>query len=124
MGEAHGFSLDVINEVRRAIDESNLKDYEVFKAADMSKDYFYKRMRGEKPFNTNDISKIADALGVDAFLILRRAAAAHKPTPAVDPVAQREQEKLEQTRRFLREGIGIAALHDPHKFDHEGDQDA
>ncbi|RSX53976.1 hypothetical protein D2E25_0282 [Bifidobacterium goeldii] len=44
--------------------------------------------------------------------------------PDVDPVAAREQEKLEQTRRFLREGVGIAALHDPHKFDHEGDQDA
>lgn len=78
MDEAQGFSLDVINEVRRAIDESNISDSEIIEKAEMSRDYFYKRMRGEKPFNTNDISKIADVLGVDAFLILRRAATSGK----------------------------------------------
>lgn len=75
MEKAYGFSLDVINEVRRAIDESGLKDFEVFKAAEMSRDYFYKRMSGEKPFNTNDLTKISGVLGLDAFFILRRAAA-------------------------------------------------
>ena len=74
MDEAYGFSLDVINEIRRAINESGISDMEITKRAGMSRDYFYKRMRGERPFNTNDISKIADALGMDAFIILRRAA--------------------------------------------------
>ncbi|NEG89797.1 hypothetical protein [Bifidobacterium aerophilum] len=50
----------------------------------------------------------------------------HKPAPApaVDPVARREQEKLDQTRRFLREGVGFAANMDEHKYEHEDDQTA
>lgn len=131
MDEAYGFSLDVINEIRRAIDESKLKDYEVCAAADMSRDYFYKRMKGERPFNTNDVSKIADVLGMDAFIILRRAASAEEVRNALrderGPVVfssddlvggtltDQEAEARADAIAANPDDYGVAANHDPNK---------
>ena len=109
MGEAEGFSLDVINEVQRAITESGMTKSEVHERAGMSQAYFYKRMRGEAPFNTNDIGRLADVLDMDAFIILRRAANAQEPRGAVESAlaniynlaakrgdTEREQEAFEE----------------------------
>lgn len=76
MNEADDFSLAVINEIQEAIKDSGMSNAEVIKQAKISQDYFYTRMRGEKPFNTNDISRISDVIGVDALSILMKASQA------------------------------------------------
>ena len=73
MNEADHFSKGVIEQVQEAITASGMSNAEVIKRSHISQDYFYTRMRGEKPFNTNDISKIAEVLGVDAFGLLIKA---------------------------------------------------
>ncbi len=66
------FSKTVADEIRQAIKASGLNNKETLAETGISPNYFYERMRGDKPFNTNDISKIADALGMEAFIILRK----------------------------------------------------
>jgi hypothetical protein len=109
MEPAFGFSLDVIRELKRAIDESGISNTELVKRAEMSSDYFYVRMRGEKPFTTNDVSKIAEAIGYDAFVILRRAAA-HSERREVTSVAS-------QFEKIMRKKIEVekAAYRDENK---------
>jgi len=41
--------------------------------AGMSRNYFYKRIRGENPFNTNDIDRLCQILGEDPVDIVQRA---------------------------------------------------
>lgn len=127
--EAYGFSLDVINEIRRAIDESGLSDSEIIKQSGISSAYFYRRMRGERPFNTNDIAKIADVLGMDAFIILRRAAAKNEQRRLkIDPSMMSEEERLNRTLGKLnRNSTQLAALHDENKLkerEYDADQGA
>lgn len=104
MGPAEGFSLAVIAEIRRAIKEIGITNGDLIKRSGMSQDYFYKRMRGEYPFNTNDISRIADALGMDAFIILRRAAQQH-----TSDNEERERRTLE---KIARHDMTLAAYKD------------
>ena len=107
MGPAIGFSLDVVAEIKRAIQESGLMDKDVIRITGISQDYFYKRMRGDAPFNTNDISKIADALGMDAFIILRRAAIKH------DRMSGEERQRIMDAK--IDGGFALAASDDPNK---------
>lgn len=70
MGEAGEFSRRVIGNIDYAIGRDPRSAAEIFTAAGMSKNYFYTRMRGEKPFNTNDVDELAAALGVDPFELM------------------------------------------------------
>ncbi|MAP63169.1 MAG: hypothetical protein CMH34_05375 [Microbacterium sp.] len=67
MGEAGEFSRRVNGNIDDAIARDGRPIAEVYTAAGMSKNYFYTRMRGEKPFNTNDVEKIALVLRLDPF---------------------------------------------------------
>ncbi len=71
MGEAGAFSRRVIGNIDYAVGKDTRSAAEIITAAGMSKNYFYTRMRGEKPFNTNDVEAIADALGIDPFELMR-----------------------------------------------------
>ena len=74
MQKADKFSQRVAEEVQKAITNAGLSNAKVIRDAHMSQDYFYRRMRGEKPFTTNDISKIAEAIGVEPFALMLKAA--------------------------------------------------
>lgn len=113
MNEADQFSLSVIEEVQKAIQESGMSNAEVIKRANISQDYFYTRTRGEKPFNTNDISRIAEVLGTDPLMILRRASAAIENNGlTVDPSSLSEDERK---RLALSGTYDLAANENPDK---------
>ncbi|MCI1868286.1 hypothetical protein [Bifidobacterium crudilactis] len=113
MNEADQFSLSVIEEVQKAIQESGMSNAEVIKRAKISQDYFYTRTRGEKPFNTNDISRIAEVLGIDPLMILRRASAViENDGLTVDPSALSEDERK---RLALSGTYDLAANENPDK---------
>lgn len=74
MNSSDEFSNEVAREIQRAIETAGISNAEVMRRTHISQDYFYSRMRGEKPFNTNDVSRIAEAIGANAFAILIKAA--------------------------------------------------
>lgn len=55
-------------------ESSQLTNQELVERADMSASYYYARLRGDAPFDTNDIEKLAVALGVRPHEISRAAA--------------------------------------------------
>jgi ribosome-binding factor A len=67
------FSTEIIDAVQRAIDNSGMSNAEVIRKANISQDYYYTRTRYEKPFNTNDISRIAAVIGIDPYEIINEA---------------------------------------------------
>lgn len=73
-GKASSFSLRVVEQIEDARAQSGITQAELFAAAGMSQNYYYSRLRGDLPFNTNDIDKLALVLKCDPLLILRRAA--------------------------------------------------
>ncbi|WP_340468902.1 hypothetical protein [Bifidobacterium favimelis] len=133
MKAADPFSMDVIRIIQDAIAASGMTNMEIIKKSGMSQDYFYTRMRGEKPFNTNDISYIADILGVDALDLLREAGerpASSRRAPAtpttqagetvtvtgIDPSTMSEDEKVRFVLKKIKAGDQtLAAMTDPDK---------
>ncbi|SJM69327.1 hypothetical protein FM112_14075 [Gulosibacter sp. 10] len=53
-----------------AVGKSGRPIADVLEDAGISRNYYYKRLRGEMPFNTNDLSRIAAAVGIDMFDLL------------------------------------------------------
>jgi transcriptional regulator with XRE-family HTH domain len=73
-GKASEFSLRVVDEIETARIQAGITQAELFAAVGMSQNYFYSRLRGDLPFNTNDIDKLALALGCNPLELLRNAA--------------------------------------------------
>lgn len=73
VGESTTFSRRVAEEIDHAVRMSGQPAADIFAAAGMSRNYYYKRLRGEMPFNTNDIDRLGDALGINPFDLMRRA---------------------------------------------------
>lgn len=128
MDEADVFSREVIRSIQDAIANSGLSNAEVIKRAHISQDYFYTRTRGEKPFNTNDISRIAEVLGLDALQLLReagrRAEKRGKPEEqnTVDPLLLSDEEKVQLVlKKIAADDQTLAASTDPYKkYEKEG----
>ncbi|UOQ56043.1 hypothetical protein MUN78_10040 [Leucobacter allii] len=74
-GEPTDFSSAVAETIDRQIGLSGIPVAHVIKEAGLSRNYYYKRIRGEGMFNTNDIDTIARALGMDPFDLIRMALA-------------------------------------------------
>ncbi len=89
VGPARGFSLRVIDVIENARHDAGMSQAELIQRSGIPRNSFYKRMRGEVPFNTNDIDAIASALDCDPMLILREAA-----KPALSVVGDTETEAL------------------------------
>lgn len=70
-----------------------LTNRDLARAAGLSENYFYIRMRYEKPFNTNDLSALAKALGVSPDDLLAE--------PAEDPVLRLDGGELARRLRQL-----------------------
>lgn len=56
---------------------------QVIADAGFSRNYYYKRARHEMPFNTNDISQIAQAIGLEPDAILEEALNRNRPSNVI-----------------------------------------
>lgn len=70
-GEPTDFSSAIAETIDRQIGLSGLPVAHVIKEAGLSRNYYYKRIRGEGMFNTNDLDRLARALGKDPFDLIR-----------------------------------------------------
>ena len=70
-GKANEFSRLVAAAIDAERRRQSVPAPELVRRIPLSESYYYKRMRGEAPFNTNDIQIIADALKVAPGEILR-----------------------------------------------------
>lgn len=68
-GTPTNFSVAVARTIDRQIGLSGIPVAQVLREAGLSRNYYYKRVRGEGMFNTNDIDKIGHALGLDPFAL-------------------------------------------------------
>lgn len=117
MQNADDFSLEVIDLIQKAIADSGLSNAEVIKRTQISQDYFYTRARGEKPFNTNDISRICNVLGINPLQLMSRASSAGE-RKHVDKDIDYEQARLARTMAKIQDPeqrMTLAAYRDPDK---------
>lgn len=68
------WSRDLVRAVAAMRDASGLSNHELIERSGMSPSYFYARMRGDAPFDTNDIERLASALRTHPHEISRLAA--------------------------------------------------
>ncbi|MFF2053770.1 hypothetical protein ACFVU2_19355 [Leifsonia sp. NPDC058194] len=66
---ADEYGLRIVERLREAIDRSGRTDKSVYEAARLSSNYFYIRMRGERPFTVNDIGALARVLDLDPLVL-------------------------------------------------------
>lgn len=86
-------------------DEAGITNQELIDRAGMSTSYFYARMRGTSPFDTNDMEKLAAALDVHPHEI-SRVAAAMSDQP-IEPVVNLDRKELaRRVKQILRSPLG------------------
>lgn len=81
-GTASAFSRGVADTIGHMIGMSGYSVVQVLADAGISRNYYYKRARYELPFNTNDISQIAQALGITPDEIISEAISRSTAAPA------------------------------------------
>lgn len=74
LGEAGAWSMDLVRAIAQLRDSAGITNQQLIERSDMSVTYYYARMRGAAPFDTNDIEKLARALGTHPHEISRVAA--------------------------------------------------
>ncbi|MDN5980002.1 helix-turn-helix domain-containing protein [Bifidobacterium mongoliense] len=111
MQSTDNFTDKVIIELETARQEAGVTVQELIEKSGIRRSTYFRKMRGVTDFTTSDIDAIARALGVDPFLILRKAAAA-------DSDGLTEDEKFaEAMRDAMNDPMALAALRsaDKHK---------
>lgn len=68
------FNWRVIEQIEKLIDESGLTRAEIITRSGLRRNTFFVKMRGETALTTDDIAKLATALGVQPEVIFVRAA--------------------------------------------------
>lgn len=99
------FNWRVIDQIEKRIHQSGMTDAEVIKRSGMRRNTFYVKMRGETALTTDDIAKIAEAIGCDPVIILTEAVT---PAPAVRPTQHTE----DLHSIDLKSEFGLAATDD------------
>jgi len=111
-GPSGAFSLRVVQEIERARKDADLTATELVKRSGIGANTYFTKMRGERPFNTNEIDTLASAMNVEPEIILRRAGGSaanvggspdpidlfdpkFKPKPASDKLAAKERKSPE-----------------------------
>ncbi|WP_323985936.1 helix-turn-helix domain-containing protein [Microbacterium plantarum] len=89
------FNWRVIDQIEKLINDSGLTRAEIIARSGIRRNTFFVKMRGETALTTDDISKLADALGVEPEVIFTRAAGERTATvtelrPRGDVGASRE----------------------------------
>lgn len=95
-GPALGFAQRVAQVIDERRVELGMTKAALIAESGMPANTFHTRMRGERPFDLNDIEQLATALGCEPELILREAAEGTRVGRAVAPVTP------------IRPGVGSA----------------
>ncbi|ROQ52567.1 hypothetical protein EDF36_3727 [Rathayibacter sp. PhB152] len=99
------FSRRVVRAVETLRDRARLTNTELIRAAGISANYFYIRLRGEAPFTTNDIEKLAGAFGVEPYEVLQLASSPNPEDGGGELTAERiDGREFARRLRFLAEG--------------------
>lgn len=121
MRKVDSFTDQVIKAIETARVESGMSAAELIVKSGITRRTYYRKMRGDTSFTTEDIDALAKALGVDPFLILGNAAnkadEVNKTKQAeVDPSQLSEEEKIQYVLGRIRAGDQtLAASTDPNK---------
>lgn len=67
------FARAVVDVIETQRERVGLTQAKLLDMADMSANYYAKRKRYELPLDTNDVSRLAEALGISAFDVMRDA---------------------------------------------------
>jgi transcriptional regulator with XRE-family HTH domain len=82
------FNWRVIEQLEELINESGLTRAEVITRSGLRRNTFFVKMRGETALTTDDIAKLADALGVQPEVIFMRAAGERRaPVTPIRPIS-------------------------------------
>lgn len=77
--------MALVRAVTSMREERGLTNQQLIDGAEMSASYYYARLRGDAPFDTNDIERLAAALGTHPHEISRVAAALEAAGEAIEP---------------------------------------
>lgn len=102
------FNWRVIDQIEKLIDESGKTRAEIIKLSGFRRNTFFVKMRGETAMTTDDIAKIARALGYSPELLMRRVLADENVGGSPDTVA----EVVDLHTVDLSGEYGLAASHD------------
>lgn len=86
--------MALVRAVTELRDGSGLTNQELVDRAGMSASYFYARLRGDAPFDTNDIEKLAAALGTHPHEISRVAASFEEDRENIEPRVETNPSEL------------------------------
>ncbi len=77
--------MALVRAVTSVRDAKGVTNQELIERADMSASYYYARLRGDAPFDTNDIEKLAAALGIHPHELSRVAASFESSDEDIEP---------------------------------------
>lgn len=95
------FTQRVIETIENARLDQNMSIEELVKRSGMPRNSYFVKIRGDRTFTTEDVDKLAKALGLDPFLILRRAAVGSKEEYGL---AAHDNENFEREQEQFNEG--------------------
>lgn len=111
-----------------------MSNRELARQMQRSESYVRARVNNEKEWTLNDIEAIChlwhmapSQLVVPVPELSEQSPSSVAPAPSraeLAATAAREQAKLEDARHHIASGMGMAALHDEHKYDPEPDNNA
>lgn len=78
IGVAAAFAYQVVRELDTVRTKRGMTHATLLEQLSISRNYYYKRLRGELPLNLNDVAEIATALGTTPSAVLTRAERAVK----------------------------------------------
>lgn len=86
--------MALVRAVTSMREERGLTNQQLIDDAEMSASYYYARLRGDAPFDTNDIERLAAALGSHPHEISRVAAALEADGEAIEPLVSTDPREL------------------------------
>jgi len=107
--------MALVRAVTSLRDASGLTNQELVDRAEMSASYYYARLRGDAPFDTNDIERLAAALGTHPHEISRVAASYGAEGEDIEPRV--DTDPVELARRLV--ALTEAPLGDGSGFDQD-----
>lgn len=118
MRQLNTFTDQVIKTIESTRQEVDMTTQELIRRSGIRRSTFFRKMRGDTSFTTEDIDALAKAMGVDPFLILSNAAerADTLKKTHVDLSRLPEDEKVAYVLNKIKAGDqALAAMNDPNK---------
>ncbi|WP_253269599.1 helix-turn-helix domain-containing protein [Bifidobacterium sp. A11] len=112
------FTDQVIKTIESTRQEVGMTTQELIRRSGIRRSTFFRKMRGDTSFTTEDIDALAKAMGVDPFLILSNAAERADAAKRTDMDLSQlpEDEKVAYVLDKIKAGDQtLAAMNDPNK---------